>query len=202
MVDGDGNVPGGNEPAADGVEGKSPKQSVSHETYQRTVDAEKKLKQQNKELADKIAAREAQDKEAEEKRLLANQEHEKVIAQQKAEIERLTKEGETRKEQVEISRKLNSAVGLLSASGVQLDSRYFQLLDLDKITLDADGKPDANSVAKVVADFKRDNPLLVQGRKADLPGNSTGGSGQPLTLDAWKKLPYDQKMKRYGDVKQ
>lgn len=205
MTQANENNPGGIVPDAGG-DGKNGDDQgskfVSREAYERTVDKEKALKQQLRETNERLAKFEQQQKAIEEQKLLEQNQHLTVIEQLKKENEAL-KGNLTGLEQQRIeTRKLNSAMGLLNQKKIQLDPKYLDMIPLDQIQVDADGRPDMASVVKAVDNFVKEHPRLVTPLPNDLPGTKPGGSGAMLTYDEWTKLPPKEKKDRFKDIRQ
>lgn len=173
-------VPGGNSPNADGVGGD--KGTVSHDTYKKTMDQLKSVQSQLREFTKEKETREYNDR-------LAKDQHTQIIEEQKSKILELEAENNGHKQNILDTRKLHSALGLLHESGIQLEGQYYGMLQLDQIVVDESGRPDKTSVAKVVSDFKKQHPRLVMPAKNILPNDRPAGTVQPISIEAWKKLP-------------
>jgi len=84
-------------------------------------------------------------------------------------------------------------------------SKYFVHLDTDSILLDPEtGLPDPASVQKTVDMFQKEHPELIAGfapkgkSYSEFPKANLGGG--KISLEDWKKLPYDEKMKQRANI--
>ncbi len=184
--------PSGNSPKARG-DGEGKPESVSYETYKKTVEAERSLRQKLKEREEKLLEFENEKRSIEEQKLLDEKKHVEFIEnlkRQNAELEHRAKSLESEQKDF---RKLNAAMGLLQEKGIQLESKYLGLLPLDSIQLTDDGAIDFTSVAEAVTTFQKEHPRLTAPAKAFLPNDKSGSSAQKMSVDEWKKLPYKEK---------
>jgi hypothetical protein len=174
---------------ASGGDGKS----VSLETYQKTLSAEKNAKQKARELQEQLDVINAQKNVENEQKLLDEKKHLEVIENLKKEKLELESRTKSLLQDRTDSRKLNSVLGLLQEKGVSLDGKYLGLLPLDKINIGDDGSIDLTSVATVVQEFQTEHPRLVAPAKAFLPSDKTGHNAGNISYEAWCKLPLKEK---------
>lgn len=203
MTQANENNPGGIDPNAGGDgQGEQVSDKVDYRTYKKTVDNEKKLKQLLAEQNARLSQFEQQQKAADEAKLIEQNQHLTVIEQLKKENEALKGNLSGLEQQRIEGRKLHSAVGLLNQKKIQLDPKYLDMIPLDQIQVDADGRPDMASVVKTVDNFIKEHPRLVTPLPNDLPGTKPGGSGSMLTYEEWTKLPPKEKKDRFKDIRQ
>jgi len=170
---------------ASGGDGKS----VSLETYQKTLSAEKNAKQKARELQEQLDVINAQKSVEAEHKLLEEKKHLEVIENLKREkLELETKTKSLLQDRTD-SRKLNSVLGLLQEKGVSLEGQYLGLVPLDQINIGDDGSIDLTSVATVVQDFQKQHPRLVASAKGFLPSDKTASGAQTMSVEQWAKLP-------------
>jgi hypothetical protein len=172
------------EPMADE---KTEKSLISYETHRRLLDEKKKLQVEVEEF--RARQREAQEAEARKRG-----EHDLLL---KARDEELSKEREARKAleaTIVNGQKLNAVI---EALGGQVESKWFQIIDVSKVLVNPDtGEIDQMTAAKVAEDIRRQWPEMVRAG-AKLPTASPAGNGQnTITRAEWMKLPY-AKMKEY-----
>lgn len=196
--------PGGTGPNAGGAgEGSDKPSSVSYETYSRTVQSEKKLRDQLRETQEKLAVFETEKQTREEQAMLDQKKHVEFIEQLKREKAQILGENEALKRDQTDFRKLNAAMGLLQEKGIQLESKYLGLLPLDQIQLTENGI-DHTSVASVIETFQKEHPRLVAPAKTFLPSDKPGDSGAKMSIEEWRKLPGKKEREealRKGQVK-
>lgn len=88
-----------------------------------------------------------------------------------------------------------------------LGSQYLGLIPTEGILLDPDtGLPDPASVQKAVDDFQKEFPEVVRPltshKSPNEFANGSSAANGMLTAEEYNKLPYEEKMKRKGDVLQ
>lgn len=197
------NSPGGGSPNAGGAgEGSDKPSSVSYETYQRTVQSEKKLRESLRETQERLAVFENEHKSREEQAMLDQKKHVEYIEQLKAEKAQLLGENATLKRNETDFRKLNAAMGLLSEKGIRVDPQYLGHIRLDEIQITENGV-DPTSVATVIDTFQKEHPRLVAPAKSFLPSDKSGDSSNMMSVEQWKELPFKEKQEalRKGQVK-
>lgn len=197
------NAPGGGGQHAGGAgEGSDKPSSVSYETYNRTVQSEKKLRDALRETQEKLLMFENDHKAREEQSLLDQKKHVEFIEKLKAENAKLLGENEGLKRNETDFRKLNAAVGLLNEKGIRVDPQYYGHIRLGEIEI-TDNGVDHNSVATVIETFQKEHPRLVAPSSKFLPSDKPGDSGPQMSVEQWKKLPHKEKQEalRKGQVK-
>lgn len=197
-------APGGGDPNAGGAGSGSDKpSSVSYDTYNRTVQSEKNLREKLRETQERLTVFENDQKSREEQSLLDQKKHVEFIEKLKAENAKLLGENEGLKSNELNFRKLNAAVGLLNEKGIRLDPQYYGHIRLDEIQLTDDGI-DHTSVASVIDTFQKEHPRLTAPSSKFLPSDKSGDSGPMMSLEQWKSLPSGkerQEALRKGQVK-
>jgi hypothetical protein len=194
--------PGGESSDQAGGETSGGKNQVSYDTYRKTVDESKALKKQLKELTERLSVFDNEKRTNEERLKLEQNKHVEVIGDLKKQIEELNGRYQQSEGRFKEYRTVNAAFGILHQKGVQLDPKYAHLLDLNDVAVDENGNIDSAALSKAVDSFMKEHPVLVQPKRADLPGGKTGGSGPTLTYEEWTKLPLKEKQARYKDIKQ
>lgn len=177
---------------------------VSLDTYNKTVKAERNLRQKLQESQEKLLTFENEKKAIEEQKLLSEKKYVEYIDQLKREkAEALDKASSLERDRID-SRKLNAALGLLQEKGVSLESKYLGLLPLDQINIGDDGSIDLTSVATVIQDFQKEHPRLTAPANKFLPNDkSSSGNQSMISYEDWKKLPLKEKKEAHkaGRVK-
>ena len=188
------NVPGGDETNA-GSEGSkqntdSNSDVVPYSSHVKVIDEAKAAKRKAQELQARLAEYEAKAKEIEESKLLEEKNYTELITKYKSDNERLMNEVQSHLKDKEDFRKMNAALGLLQDKGIQLETKYLDLLPIDQIQIDQEsGQIDGNSLSSVVEKFQKEHPRLVIPRTKLLPNEASGNSGaSKMTVEQWKKL--------------
>jgi hypothetical protein len=193
--------PGGNGAENSGGSGEKGG-TVSYETYVKSVDAEKSLRKQLAEATARLSKFDEDVKNAEEQKKIAADQHLEVIAGLKKDLEAATAKNGELNNQISDFRKTSLVMSAFAQKGLQVDSKYAHLIDLESIDFDAEGKPVMASVMKVVDAFQKDHPVLAQPKKGGMPGGQTAANGSgPLTKEQWAKLPLAEQKARWKDVK-
>lgn len=183
------NAPGGGGQHAGGAgEGSDKPSSVSYDTYNRTVQSEKKLRDALRETQEKLAVFENEHKTREEQAMLDQKKHVEYIEQLKKQNAEILGENQRLKSEQTDFRKLNAAVGLLNEKGIRVDPQYYGHIRLDEIQFTENGV-DHSSVATVIDTFQKEHPRLVAPSSKFLPSDKSGDSGAKMSIDDWKKIP-------------
>ena len=79
---------------------------------------------------------------------------------------------------------------------------YWDLVDTTRVVVDPEGKIDHDSVKQYAVEFSTKHPELIQaGSSSKVPNeNPPGGISGKLTVEEWRKLPYEEKKARKGEV--
>lgn len=197
------NSPGGGSPNAGGAgEGSERPSSVSYETYNRTVQSEKKLRDSLRETQEKLSVFENERQARDEQAMLDQKKHVEFIEQLKKQNAEILGENQRLKSEQTDFRKLNAAVGLLNEKGIRVDPQYMGHLRLDEIQITENGI-DHSSVASVIETFQKEHPRLVAPASKFLPSDKSGDSGAKISVEEWKQLPPKDKVEalRKGQVK-
>lgn len=181
--------------------------SVSYESYRKALDEKKRAQEESLKKEAIIKAYEEKQKEQEEKRLLKNQNFEKLLAVRdedlKARDERIAKLEatiESKEKQLNDGLKLSAFVDALSGD---LDPNYFQLVDLDQIDWDPEtNRPNPVSLQSYATKFESAYPKVIEKRTGvGIPNDAAkGANGSALTMDEWRKLPAKEMAARMKDV--
>lgn len=186
---GDSGIPGGNENGS----GDKPK-LISYETYEKSLNQEKGLRQRLRETQEKLLVFENEQLNIKEQKMLDEKKHLEVIDQLKREkTEAIEKSKRLETDQIDF-RKLNAAMGLMQEKGIQLESKYLGLLPLDQIQLTDEGTIDHTSVMTAVDNFAKDHPRLTLPANRFLPNDKTGNSASKMSVETWKALPHKEKL--------
>lgn len=173
--------------------GDAAPQTVAYETYQKLL-AEKKRRD------DELRTIRQKEKEREEKELQDQNNFKQLLSLREKELE------EERARKRELEHTLDSGMklrALLDAIQGKVEQKYWNLIDLEKITINPETKmPDPVSVNSVARDFEKRFPEIVRkGSGAGLPNEAAKPSGA-LTYQEWIKLPAKEMRKRMGEVDQ
>jgi len=180
----------GNPTETAGGVGETNTQTVSYDTYTKTLGEAKAAKTKLNEALEKLAHFETNEKSANEKKLLDEKNFAEVIENLKREKAELTDEVQTHKRDKTDFRKVNAAIGLLTEKGIALEPKYLGLLNLNDIQVSDSGEVDLTSLAKVVSDFQTDHPRLVVPLGKLPPNGKTGGDGglKKISMEEYSRL--------------
>lgn len=182
------------DPGGNGGDGGTEKpKSVSYDTYQKTVNQEKTLRQKLQETQEKLLIFENEKRSIEEQKMLEEKKHVEFIEKLKQEKAAAEEKASRLAEEQRDFRKITAAMGLLQEKGISLESKYLGLLPLDQIQFTDDGAIDHTSVAEAVSIFQKEHPRLTLPAKAFLPSDKPGSSAQKMSIEEWKKLPFKEK---------
>jgi len=161
---------------------KTKNDSVSYDTYSKTLEEAKKAKARLKEL-------EAAEQKRNEEELQKRGEFQELLKARESDLERLQSELSTVRRRELDRLKLSS---VLDAAGGDIDPKWYQLIEYDAVQVSESGDIDRTSVARVVENFKKSYPEVLRNPNAPrLPGNAPqgSGSGNKISRAAWMKLP-------------
>lgn len=180
--------------AASGEAGK--KDYVSHDSYVKAVGEAKRAKQKLAEANARLAEFDEQVKQQKEAKLLEEKNFTELLGQKNAEIDRLTAENNSHVKDKIDYRKMNAAVGLLQQKGINIDPKYMGLLPIDNILISEEsGEVVSDTVVSVVENFQKEHPRLVAPIGKLLPNQKSGQSQNRLSVEQWKKLGREDKLK-------
>lgn len=165
------------DPAADPSKGEV----VTYETHRKLLDEKKKI-------AAKLAELEAAKSVEEQERLRKAGELEKIIEIKDKALQDATAENQQFKKSIEQARKLQAFV---KAAGTEVEPKWLNLLDIDSIKLKPDSSTEVDefSLKAVVDDFKKSWPEAFKTRTASLPPSEMpNGTSGAITESEWKKL--------------
>ena len=177
------------EPVADPVI-DPPKNVVAYATHQKLLSEKKKLQEERDSLkaAQDKAIQDALEAEGKKDELI---EYHKKKAQDAADAAQTLERQITGFRQQETDNKKLSA--FLKAVPGQVDSKYWGLVDLDKVTMNPEtGEIEASSVQQLVDNFQKEHPILVTNPNKpkspnEFPAGNSGNAAK--SLDDWNKLP-------------
>ena len=133
--------------------------TVDYTTYKRAVDKEKRLKDQLKQMEDRLATFERKEQEAQEQKLAEQQEWQKIAKMKDQEVKQLSEQiFSFKQEQINVKRK----EALLDELGGVRRPEYLNFAPLDMIEV-VDGVPDPHSVKLVAEDFRSKYADLLNG---------------------------------------
>lgn len=171
----------GTPPVAD--PGNSDPKTVPYESHRALLDEKKKAETKARELQEKLDAREREDAEK-------SGDLKKMIELEKKRADALEARVKANDEQEQNRRKLAAVLGALEG---QVDAKFFNLIDFEKVILDDSGNANALSVKEVADAVARNYPEIIKKKGGpQLPANAPqGGAPQTATIkrEAWLKLP-------------
>lgn len=191
MVDSPANLPVGDNSAPGGSGNPDDikvKDTVSYDTHKKLLDEKKKL-------ADKVALFESDKTERERKELESKGEYQKLIELEKKRADdAVAKVAEFDARMVQ-AKKLKA---LLGAVGGEVDEKFYDFLPIDQIVIDPETKEiNLTSVAQVAEGFKKQFPeLLKKPNGPRLPNGAPQGSDAGTIARAeWMKLSSKEMLK-------
>ena len=192
---------GGADGNSGGKDGKPPKKedSVSFETHQKLMDEKKAQSSRLKELEDKFTKQEEDQKVKAQDDLKAQGKFKEALAARDDELAAEKLKGERLNSQIIDNRKLSAFVNAVPGG---VESRYWSLVDLEKIKVDDVGRPTEDSVKDYSKSFQESFPeLLKKPEENDIPpGNPKPPGSGKLSHEAWKLLPAKEMRERIADV--
>lgn len=179
---------------SDDVQEKRKDGFVKHENYQRVLSEKRKTAEENQALKAKLREFEDEKKRLQDSELRKQNKYKELLEQKEKELADERSQSAKLKSEREYGIKLRSVLQKISGS---VPSDYWQLIDVDSITIDPEtGAVDDVSASDVAKEFQEKH-----GRLIDKPGSHPSdnkapkphGSGK-LTHDEWLKLsPTDQR---------
>ena len=190
---------------ADGADAKTQDTSqdtVKYETLRKLLNEKKavdaKYEALAKEMADGKAAREAD----EEARLTESKSFKGLLELKDKKVKEYVDALKAKEdENKELKKTFQNALKLdavVKAASATIKSKFYGHIDLDKIELDANGKPDPTSVKQVVQLFESEYPeCLDRGDKIQLPNGAAAkpNGGVLPTVEEFNRLPLKDKYK-------
>lgn len=180
--------------------------SVSYESYSRAVEREKRWKQEAEEARQKLNEYETAAQKAERERLEKEGNWQKLAETRAEEVERLKNEVQTWTDkfsglnsQIQDSKKAHAVVSKLPGS---LRQDYFHMLDLDGVVMNPEtGEIDETTAVKAAESFAQRYPELIKAANSPrIPNGEPGGGGvTKLTYDEYLKLPHAEKRKALNE---
>lgn len=180
------NVPGGDS-AEGGAEGQKT-DFVGRDSYVKAVDEAKSAKRRAAEAQARANELEAKFREQEEQKMLEEKNYSDLIERLKGENQQLSEQVQNHVKDKTDFRKMTAAMELLKQKGVNLESKYMGLLDIEAIQLTDDGDIDPNSVTEVVSTFQKEHPRLTIPTARLLPNLKSGDSVSKMSIEEFKKL--------------
>lgn len=172
---------------------------VGRKAYEKSVAAEKNLRSSNRELSARLAEYEAKEKAAAEQQMMEEKKFSEIIDQQKARISELEGTVTNQSQSMQDFQKMTAVMGMLQEKGINLESKYMNLVPLDKIQLQDDGAVNVASVSEVVSNFQQEHPRLVTPLSKMLPNDKSGSLKSQMSVEDWKKLDYKEKQEAWKE---
>jgi hypothetical protein len=197
---GGGSAGAGGEGGGSGGGGGGGSGSVSYDTYSKVLDEKKAADRKLQALSTELEQIQAWRKQKEDEELAASKKFEELA---KKKDEELAAERKRIADLTASQAKRDKKDAFVTLMGVQPEARWATLIEsqLDKISIDANGRPDEASVKTVVDAFRKDFPEAFG--KGNVPPPPNGKAGEPggnLTQEQWNALPLAEKRKRLKDV--
>jgi hypothetical protein len=171
---------------------ETPKESVSYETYRRTVSEAKTEREQRRKLEAELTEFRKKEQEAKEADLARRGEFDQVLKLREEENQKLRESLNVYNERMQKASKLNA---FIKAAGADLDDKWLGLVDVDSIVVLPDDEIDQLSVKKTVETFRKTWPEAFK-QKSIIPNDMPNGTGF-ITESEWKKIPSAAERKKY-----
>lgn len=183
-----GNV--GDVPAPVGDSGKDSEKSeyVKRSAFDEVLDETKKFKSKFRETQAELNELRARQKEAEEAKLLEEKNYQEVIDRLRQEKEQILNENQLHVKEKQDFRKMSSLLSSLQKKGINIESKYYDLLPMDKIGFDDDGNIDGTSLADATETFIKEHPRLTTPIGKLLPNQKPESGGPKMSVSEWKNL--------------
>jgi len=183
-----------NSPAGDPVGYNSDDKRVSYSSFQKVLGEKKRLSDKHSDALAELAVYKSKDQEQAEKALIEEKKFDEVLSEKQREIDETRGLLDQSTKRLVDTHKLTSFLQGLGSS--KLESKYYGLVDLEKINLDNEGQIDHDSLNNCVNEFKTEHTRLLINPRTDLPQNHTGGKGKKgLTVSEWKSLKSSKEMR-------
>lgn len=172
---------------------------VKYETYSRVLGEKKKIQEQMKDMAAKLAEFEAAQRATEEADMKKRGDYEKLLNQEREAKKAIEDQLKAREAQITNSLKLDA---VLKALDGQVESQYWGLIDVDGIPVDPEtNTPDELSVKKYAEQFaQKYQRVIVRPNQSRMPNDAAQGAGKAMTYEEWKKLPLKEMKQHYAAV--
>jgi hypothetical protein len=202
----DEKIPSG-EPSKDLVDNKKDKseESVSYQTYLKTLEQEKNAKERAKTVEQELNELKASIAKKKEDELLEKGEVEKLL---KLREEELQKERDQREKTLQENKELESTLVnnykldaiMQKLPGKLKHKDYKAFIDIDSVLVDPDtGNIDDGSLSKVVSEFVESHSSLIDSSNfKDLPGDAPVGKMRKYTQTEWKSLSLKDKKENWS----
>jgi vacuolar-type H+-ATPase subunit I/STV1 len=173
---------------------------VSYSSHAKLLDEKKKLQAKHSDTLEELAEYRSKEQAEAEKKLLEEKKYQELLAKKDEELSLYKSKAMSLEEERTDLTKLQYFVQGLGDS--KLESKYYSLVPLDKISVNEDGSIDKDSLDSVVSEFKTEHTRLLITSKNPLPSTKVGGgSSKKLSISEWKALGTAKEMRdRYKDV--
>lgn len=180
---------------------RTEEQRVSYETHRKLLGEKKRIQEERDQLKAQQEAFELQRLEQDGELSKQIEFYKSKHAETLSTVEELTQKLNGEQEKWNTARKLNAFKDALP--GQIVSPKFLVHVPVEDILLDPDtGEPDANSVKKAVDYFTQEFSQVIQPKTISTSPNKypQGNSSGKLTLEEWKKLPYDERIKRKSEI--
>lgn len=155
---------------------------------------------EKKKVSEKLKSLETLAKEKEEKELKEKEDYKTLVQLREEELTKTKSELESERFQRQQGMKLDAFLSILDG---KVDSKYWGMIDLDKISINPETKQiDQMSVSKAVEDFRKTYPELIKTGQAQIPPANAPSNGEVLTYEKWLTLPLKEQKARYKELRQ
>jgi hypothetical protein len=182
-------------------ENETKEQRVSYETHRKLLGEKKRLQEERDSLLAKSEASELERLEQDGKLSEQLEFYKSKNTEALTKVEELTLKLNGEQDKWNTARKLNAFKDALP--GQLVSSKFLIHVPVDDILLDPEtGEPDSHSVKKVVDFFTQEFAEVIKPKTTSTSPSKypQGNSSGKLSLDDWKKLPYDERIKRKSEI--
>lgn len=154
---------------------------------------------EKKKVAERLKSLETLQKEKEEKELKEKEDFKTLVQLREEELNKTKSELESERFQRQQGMKLDAFLSILDG---KVDSKYWGMIDLEKISVNPDTKQiDQMSVGKAVEEFKKTYPELIKSGNPQVPPANAPTNGEVLTYEKWLTLPVKEQKLRYKEMR-
>lgn len=192
--------PAGSNSLAGGEGSNQPKDTVTYETHRKLLDEKKRVQAEKEELANKLAAFEADKAKAQKEELERQGNYKKLLEQKEEENKKIKEEHDSLITTLQNAKKRQAVLRHIQGS-VPADI-VDKVLDTTGVSVDEAGEID-DATAKVVAqEFAQKYHYLIQNGKPNggMPNGAPSPGGNKLSYSEWLKLPSKDMKKRMHEI--
>lgn len=189
----------------EGAGGANKNDSVSYETYLRTLNQHKQSQQKLQDVERELEAFREEKRKQEEQKQIKNGETMALVTARDEKIKELESKLSEATKEVDNSRKILTESKKLDAFTRALPApisnpKYLAFVNTENIVINDSGAIDQTTLKKEVEDFVKEHSALLLKNSSKMPADAASGNAT-LSYEDWKKLPLADQKKRIREVK-